>query len=355
MPISIQAVDLFCGAGGLSFGLKQAGLQVLAGVDVDQACEFAYSENNRAVFIKKSVEEISGAELKSLFSPNVYSLLAGCAPCQPFSKYRQGKQNSSDGRWNLLSSFRRLAKEIDATFVTMENVPRLAKQGVFLDFKSSLEDCGYYTWCEVVNCSNYGVPQDRQRLVLVASKLGKISLSPSNHGKPLSVKDVLAKLPSISAGDADHRDPMHTSAGLTPLNLKRIQASVPGGTWRDWPEDLIADCHRKKSGKSYPSVYGRMKWDAPSPTITTQFYGFGNGRFGHPAQDRGISLREGAMLQSFPREYKFVKPGNPIEFTSVGRLIGNAVPVNLAAAIGKCFVDHAKSYAEKNVTSENKE
>jgi len=145
----------------------------------------------------------------------------------------------------------------------------------------------------------------------------------------------------------DFTDRLHQSAGLDPINLKRIKASVPGGTWRDWPKDLVAECHKKRSGKTYPSVYGRMVWDAPSPTITTQFYGFGNGRFGHPEQNRAISLREGAVLQSFPKSYKFVAPGTPISFTSVGRLIGNSVPVKLGKAIGQSFVDHARQHRER--------
>ncbi|MES2997022.1 MAG: DNA cytosine methyltransferase [Verrucomicrobiota bacterium] len=337
----IQAIDLFSGAGGLSHGLKKAGVNVRVGVDLDPACKYAYEKNNRAAFLLKSVEEISAQELiKYLVRPK-FVLLAGCAPCQPFSKYRLGKSDESDGRWHLLRSFQRLALSMAPDFVTMENVPRLAEQQVFRDFKVSLEDAGYHVWAEVVNCLNHGVPQGRERLVMMASKHGKISLLLPTRNVRKTVRQVIGELPKLQAGKASTSDRIHQSAGLSPLNYARIIASKPGGTWRDWPEELVAECHRKKSGKTYSSVYGRMEWDKPSPTITTQFYGFGNGRFGHPTQNRGLSLREGALLQSFPKNYRFVEPGKAIEFTNIGRLIGNAVPVKLAESIGRTFVAHA--------------
>jgi DNA (cytosine-5)-methyltransferase 1 len=177
---------------------------------------------------------------------------------------------------------------------------------------------------------------------LLASKLGEIKLlSPKDYRcKRKTVKDVIGKLPPLEAGSFDSKDALHQSSTLSATNYKRILVSKPGGTWRDWPEYLIADCHKKKSGKTYPSVYGRMCWDEPSPTITTQFFGFGNGRFGHPEQNRALSLREGAMLQSFPKNYKFTPPGDPINKKLLGRLIGNAVPVKLGEVIGKSILKH---------------
>jgi DNA (cytosine-5)-methyltransferase 1 len=349
----IRAVDLFCGAGGLTCGLRQAGVDVKAGVDLDPACEYAYKVNNKAEFLLRSVDQVSPEELSRYFEGSGFSLLAGCAPCQPFSLYRQGRSDESDGRWHLLRSFQRLAEKIHPTFITMENVPRLRDQDIFRDFKSSLERKGYQVWSGVVNSALYGVPQERERLVLLASKIGPISLIPPTHkGKTRTVRGSIEKLPRIQAGTMDFQDHLHQAAGMDPINVKRIKASVPGGTWRDWPKSLVAECHKKKSGKTYPSVYGRMVWDAPSPTITTQFYGFGNGRFGHPEQNRAISLREGAILQSFPKSYKFAPPGAPISFTSVGRLIGNSVPVKLGKAIGQSFMNHAREYGV-HVTSKS--
>ena len=135
-------------------------------------------------------------------------------------------------------------------------------------------------------------------------------------------------------------DRMHAAASLSEINLARIRLSRPGGSWRDWPDDLVASCHKLPSGKTYPSVYGRMEWDKPSPTLTTLCYGFGNGRFGHPEQDRAISLREAAILQSFPESYRFVPDDSPVQFRIIGRLLGNAVPVNLGRAIGKSIAGH---------------
>lgn len=342
---SIRAVDLFCGAGGLTCGLRQAGVDVKAGVDLDPACEYAYKVNNRAEFLLRSVDQVTPKELSAYLQGAEFSLLAGCAPCQPFSLYSQGRRDETDGRWHLLRSFQRLAEKTLPTFITMENVPRLGEQEIFGDFKDSLEEHGYEVWSGIVNCANYGVPQERERLVLLASKLGPIELIPPTHkGKMRTVRESIAKLPRIQAGTMDFSDNLHQAAGLDPINLKRIKVSVPGGSWRDWPKNLVAECHKKRSGRTYPSVYGRMVWDAPSPTITTQFFGFGNGRFGHPEQNRAISLREGAILQSFPKSYKFVRPGAPISFTSVGRLIGNSVPVKLGKAIGQSFIKHAKEY-----------
>jgi DNA (cytosine-5)-methyltransferase 1 len=137
---------------------------------------------------------------------------------------------------------------------------------------------------------------------------------------------------------------MHSASSLSPLNLARIRASRPGGTWRDWPTRLLAACHRRKTGATYPSVYGRMEWGRPAPTITTQCFGYGNGRFGHPEQDRAISLREAAMLQTFPADYRFTPEGGAIKFNKMGRLIGNAVPVRLGEVVAKTLVAHVKVY-----------
>lgn len=145
---------------------------------------------------------------------------------------------------------------------------------------------------------------------------------------------------------------LHAASKLSDLNLERIRASRPGGTWRDWPEHLVADCHRRETGRTYPGVYGRMEWDEPAPTLTTQFYGFGNGRFGHPEQDRAISLREGAILQGFPKSYSFLPDGAPVHFKTLGRMIGNAVPVTLGEVIGRSIAAHlgveaAKTFKKK--------
>ena len=344
----IVAVDLFCGAGGLTRGLEEAGIDVTLGVDLDPACAFPYEHNNRARFLLKSVAELRNEDLRNAFGRAKLTLLAGCAPCQPFSTYRLGKSDETDGRWHLLQQFQALALQVKPLVITMENVPRLAEQTVFEAFVTALTEAGYHVGWRVVSCKDYGVPQQRERLVLLASRLGPIALIPPTHRrKCCTVRKTIGNMPALAAGQSDGRDPLHQAAGLAPNNLERIRASVPGGTWRDWSEDLVADCHKKTSGKTYPSVYGRMKWDEPAPTMTTQFYGFGSGRFGHPEQDRAISLREGALLQSFPKTYRFTKPNAEVHYKTVGRLIGNAVPVKLAKAIGLSVIRHIELHTSQ--------
>jgi len=340
---TLSCVDLFCGAGGLTHGFVKEGIPVAAGIDVDPACCYPYEANNKgAFFIERDVAQIGTAELRKLFHRKAtVRILAGCAPCQPFSTYAQRyreKQTSADSRWGLLSQFARLAEEVKPELITMENVPTLVRHAVFDEFVTRLERLGYHVWHDMVNSSLYGVPQNRRRLVLLASKLGPIKLIPPTTPRPKTVRDAIKDLPKIAAGERHHDDPLHMAASLTARNLARIRASRPGGTWRDWPKSLRARCHAKATGLTYPSVYGRMRWDAPSPTMTTQCFGYGNGRFGHPEQDRAISLREAAILQSFPKDYVFIPKKtaeNGVSLSTLGRLIGNAVPVNLAQAIAR--------------------
>lgn len=348
----IQAIDLFCGAGGLTFGLNKAKIKVLAGVDIDPASRFPFEANNNAEFIQESVEDIRGLDLRKRYSKDAIRLLAGCAPCQPFSSYSQGARGKNDKQWRLLDEFLRLVDESIPHLITMENVPALAQHPVFERFVNSLSyhPSGrrrYHVTYQIVACEKYGLPQTRKRLVLLASRLGPIALNPPS-GKHKTVKQAIGQLPKQLAGDIDPKDAFHRSANLTDINLKRIKQSKPGGTWNDWEAKLVAKCHKKETGKTYPGVYGRMEWDKPAPTITTQFYGFGNGRFGHPKQNRAITLREGAILQSFPKSYKFVDKGSAMHFSSVGRLIGNAVPPMLGKLIGDSIHTHVKNIKNQN-------
>ncbi|WP_247888979.1 DNA cytosine methyltransferase [Azospirillum brasilense] len=336
---AVAVVDLFCGAGGLAYGLKQAGLHVAAGVDLDPNCRYPLEANTGATFVCRDVTEVTSEELVGWFGNARVRVLAGCAPCQPFSTYSQSRK-SEDNRWTLLRQFQRLAVAVRPEIVTMENVRGLAKQAVWKEFVAALEEAGYRVVWQEVLCTEYGVPQNRRRLVLLASLLGPISLCKANKKVALTVKDVIGELPSIAAGEAHPKDRLHTASSLSSVNLERIRASVPGGTWRDWPEDLRAKCHVRKTGKTYPAVYGRMEWSKPAPTMTTQCYGFGNGRFGHPEQDRAISLREAALLQSFPLDYQFLDKNDEVTFSRLGTLIGNAVPPKLGEAIGHSIRAH---------------
>ncbi len=339
---TVSCVDLFCGAGGLTHGFILEGLPVVAGIDLDPACRFPYEENNgKAQFVERDISEVTVDELRELFGAADLTVLAGCAPCQPFSTYAQRYEiDGKEGKWGLLYQFARLAEGAMPDVITMENVPTVAKHEVFRDFVDTLKQLGYEVWHDVVDSSLYGVPQMRRRMVLLASRHGCIEMIPPTHKKARTVRQAIGRLRPLSAGESAPRDKLHVSSTLSKKNIRRIRASKPGGTWRDWPRHLVADCHRAESGRTYPGVYGRMEWNKPAPTMTTQCYGFGNGRFGHPEQDRAISLREAAILQSFPRNYVFIPKGGEVSFKVLGRLIGNAVPVDLGRAIARSINHH---------------
>lgn len=336
----IEAVDLFCGAGGLSCGLIEAGVRVVAGVDLDPACAYPFETNHPgASFLPCDVSALEGKALKKLWSSGAVRLLAGCAPCQPFSSYARGRA-ADHQKWGMLFEFARLVRETLPELVTMENVPGLANEEPFEEFLLALSECGYQYVHGVLNAADFGVPQHRKRLVLIASRIGPVSLPEPTHAGPehwVSVREAVGELSPLTDGQGDALDSLHLAAKLSSLNQRRIRASLPGGTWRDWPVDLVAECHRKESGRHSAGVYGRMEWNRPAPTMTTLCNGYGNGRFGHPEQHRAISLREAAIFQSFPPDYQFVPPGKVVPAKTVARLIGNAVPPKLGAAVGRAL------------------
>jgi DNA (cytosine-5)-methyltransferase 1 len=346
MSRGVSVIDLFCGVGGLTRGMQDAGLPVLAGVDLDPNCRYPYEANNdHAVFIERDIQHPMLPEiLEAIYGRSDLRVLIGCAPCQPFSTHTQkNKASNTTGVKNLLYTFADMVRAVQADVISMENVARVMQQVQFKDFVQYLQNLGFHVWAKSVNCMGYGVPQIRRRLVLLASKLGPIELFPPTHQEHKTVRDTISHLEPIPAGGISGIDPLHRARGLSALNMKRMQHSEPGGTWLDWDEEMRVKCHQRSSGQSYTSVYTRMTWDAPAPTITTQFHSFGTGRFGHPEQHRALSLREGALLQTFPHDYKFVDPrldGNAISMTKVGIQIGNAVPVRLAQAVGQSILGH---------------
>lgn len=338
-PDRISAIDLFCGAGGLSLGLMQAGIDVAAGFDFDESCRFPYEKNIGARFVHADIAEVTSEHLEEAWGSAETRLLAGCAPCQPFSSHRRGADTSEESNWSLLEHFGRLVNESQPDFVTMENVVRLMRMPVFEKFVQDLQDIGYAVDYRTVNGPLFGLAQTRRRLILVASRQGEVHVPQGLGSNSIkTVRDVISRLPALDNGQSDPKDPLHRARSLSPLNLERMRASKPGGTWRDWPEALLAACHRKPSGQSFQSFYSRMEWDRPAPTITTQAYNFGTGRFGHPDQDRSLTLREAAMLQGFPVDYQFVPTGSKPTLSKVGKLIGNAVPPAFGKAVGQVFV-----------------
>ena len=342
-----QVVDLFCGVGGLTCGLVHAGLNVVAGLDIDPTCQYTYEHNNHVPYHIQNIREVTALQINELYNEGVTKILVGCAPCQPFSqmRFKMGQANATDEKYNLLLEFGRLIEEVRPTIISMENVPQISETDVYHEFLTILDRNGYLYTPQVVFCPNYGIPQTRRRFVLIGSLLGPIQLvAPTHNPADVHVVDFIGNMPAIEAGQIDEHDPLHRASTLSPLNLQRIRASVPGGTWRDWPEELRCPCHRRDTGNTYGSVYGRMSWDQIGPTITTQFYNFGTGRCGHPEQDRALSIREGALLQTFPADYDFIDPEREFVVRDIARHIGNAVPVRLGEIIGQSIIGHLEEH-----------
>ena len=332
----IHAVDLFCGIGGLTHGLRLAGVAVKAGVDNDPTCRHAFESNNKgAEFVCKDICDVQFADLEGYYAAAEVTALVGCAPCQPFSAHNRGRA-SPHADCSLVKEFARLVSEGTPDLVSMENVPGLAKHPAFDDLTETLAALGYKIGStDIVSCERYGVPQRRRRLVLLASRHGSISLPDWDAGSP-TVRDYISNLPAIEEGAACPADPAHAAMRLSPKNRERIDQSKPGGSWADWDDHLVNECHKKAH---YPAPYGRMSWDDVAPTITTQFCYYSTGRFGHPEQNRAISVREGALLQTFPRDYDLVDKENPLTIRELARHVGNAVPVKLGSAIGAAFTE----------------
>jgi DNA (cytosine-5)-methyltransferase 1 len=351
--VRVKVIDMFSGIGGLTHGFVLEGFEVVAGIDIDGACRYGYEKNNGCRFIQKEIAKVRPAELEKLYAGSTVRVLVGCAPCQPFSTLNLGRSvyKSSDGKWESLDSFRRLIAKVRPEIVSMENVAELAnpkKFPVFGRFLKTLRRGGYTYQYRVVDASRYGVPQHRRRLVLLASRLGSISLiGPTRLDCPVSVERAIGDLPPIRAGQASRSDSLHRASNLSSLNMRRIKATPKnGGSATSWRRDLLPECYKKKKGQSYRcTVYGRMRWNEPAPTITTQFHTLGTGRFGHPTQNRAISLREAARLQTFPDGYEFQDPGEKMKISKVAQYIGNAVPVELARAIAASVREHLSGVA----------
>lgn len=257
MRKGVAAVDLFCGVGGKTRGFIDAGIPVTAGIDIDDKCAYGYQHNNPgAIFVNKGVENVSKTELENFYPPNAVKVLIGCAPCQPFSSYsfRYGAakitSRNNDDRWGLLYAFRDRILDLMPEIVTAENVPEIFRLNhlVYRRFVKDLITNGYFVSQGIVKCADYGVPQTRERLVLLASRLGPISMIAPTHTQEnyVTVRDAIGALPRIKAGAIPkRRDALHKSSRLSELNMERIKATAEGGSWRDWKEELKLDCHKR--------------------------------------------------------------------------------------------------------------
>ena len=341
-PLSV--IDLFSGCGGTSAGLRDLGMRILCGVDLDPSALKTFRRNiEGATTIETDVRELTVEELRELVDiPETGILLSACAPCQPFSRQNGNiYSDAEDQRFHLIDELDRYVLGLEPDYIILENVPGLQRhpRSPYVRFKQFLEEQGYHCADAVLNAADYGVAQFRHRLVLIASRHGPIELPVPTHGTDrlpyVSVGDAIGRFPEISAGKTCSSTPNHQSARLSPKNLERIRMTPEGGDWRDWPKELRLTCHADVGG--YTDTYGRMKRDEPARTLTTRCNSYSNGRFGHPTQDRAISAREAAAIQSF--EDDFVFEGTLKETT---RQVGNAVPVRFAAAVGGAVDLHWK-------------
>lgn len=345
----LKAVDFFCGAGGVTCGFSQIGINVLGGIDIDSKFEKTYEQNVNAQFINKDVSKLSLnpevlKELLEVQENDDNLIFVGCSPCQYYSNLKSDKKKSKGGRL-LLDDFKEFVLYYKPGFVFIENVPGLeTKKGSPLSkFKKALKKEGYVFDEKVLNAKYFGVPQNRRRFVLIASRLNdeiKLPLQIRKKENLVTVHDAIGNynvFPKIEAGHKDKSTRQHSVACLSKINLERAQNTpVNGGTRLAWAnnERLQLECYKNHNG--HYDVYGRMFWDKPAPTLTTRFIYTSTGRYTHPEQNRGISLREGATLQSFPTNYKFHSPNQGV----IATMIGNAVPPKLAEAIGQSLIEH---------------
>ncbi|MGD0448495.1 MAG: DNA cytosine methyltransferase [Candidatus Dormibacteria bacterium] len=345
-----QVVDFFCGCGGTSLGLQEAGGAILLGIDWDHDAGQTFQANfPDAAFLEEDISELDVEAIapyvqESAAIPLVFS---GCAPCQPFSQ-QNAQRGRADERSVLLEHFARFVRAYLPQVIFVENVPGIRDYGVRspLDrFLAVLRHHGYRCQIETLDARDYGVPQRRRRLFLLASRLGRLSFPEATHGPSrlasyTTVGQTIDDLPPLKAGEQHPVIPNHATWDLSPTNLARIQGTPPDGGRLDWPAGFRLDCHSDLQG--YSDVYGRLRRDRPASAMTTRCVSLSNGRFGHPSQDRAISAREAARIQTFADDFVFHG-----SLTSVARQIGNAVPVALARAMGLAVADHLILHAAR--------
>jgi DNA (cytosine-5)-methyltransferase 1 len=319
----LTAIDLFSGSGGLTLGLKRAGFRVIGAVDCDSLATETYRANHKnTVLWETDIRDLSVSEVSSRLGLRVgeLDLLAGCPPCQGFSSMRtlNGKRNVDDPRNELVFEFLRFIRELEPKAIMMENVPGLARDRRLAEFCEEIKKLGYSPVCEILNAADFGVPQRRHRMVLLAGKNGKPGFA-SRDQKRCTVKDAIYRLPP--AGKTE--DHLHDSSERRSERIINLIKSIPkdGGSRMDIGAAKQLDCHKKCDG--FRDVYGRMSWNDVSPTITGGCINPSKGRFLHPEYDRAITLREAALLQTFPKDYFFsLKRGKML----AAELIGNALP-----------------------------
>ncbi len=319
----LNAIDLFSGCGGLSLGLEGAGFKVAAAVEIDRKAQETYRLNHPNVRLyPQDIRNLDPAQILLEIGLKVgeLDLLAGCPPCQGFSRLRTKNKMTSvnDDRNDLVGDFLRFIEVMRPKTVMLENVPALAKDARFLGMTSKLHSLGYQTVIQVLDAADYSVPQRRKRLIMLASRVHDPVVARKAQ-KRLTVREALRGI----AEPAHSRDKLHGLGENRSQKVRNLIALIPknGGSRSDLPANYQLDCHKRSDG--FKDVYGRLAWDDVAPTITSGCHNPSKGRFLHPSQDRTISLREAAVLQGFPRSYKFdVVHGKE----SIALMIGNALP-----------------------------
>lgn len=329
----LTAIDLFCGSGAVSSGLKASDFKVLAAVDNDPiACKTYELNHPEVLLIQQDIRCVSPKMLASKLNLSQrLDLLVVCAPCQPFSTQNRRK-DTTDARTKLIMEMLPFVAQFKPRLIFIENVPGIIENGPLTDLQRDLSASGYYlSNPKTLDASDMGVPQRRKRCIMIATPCEDVARKFGENILPIpvrTVRAVIGHLPSLRAGEIDSADSMHQARAHSPLVLERLK-HIPkdGGSRSSLPPELELMCHKGKS-KSFSDVYGRMKWDALAPTLTTGCTEISKGRFAHPEDDRGISLREAALLQTFPQDYQF--HGN---LSEISRQIGNAVPVEMIKAL----------------------
>ena len=354
----IRLYDFFAGCGGTSLGFKQAGIKQAMALDSDCQAAETYKLNFPHVpVINKKIEDVCFDEVSLHFIKNEIKLFCGCAPCQPFTKQNTnaGISSQKDARRGLLFHFAKIVHKFQPELIFIENVPGIQKVSLdcinpFNHFLNQLENDGYYYDYSVIASQDFGAAQIRKRLILVASKLSEIHIPKPRYGpktkKPYkTVNDMISFLPPIKHGEEHHNKkqfPNHRASKLSSINLERIRHTNSKGR-RNWPERLLPKCYTKTTDgvkhKGHTDCYTRLSWDEPAPGLTTRFISYSNGRFGHPDQDRAISIREAALLQGFPNKFVFTGSMN-----SMARQIGNAVAVPVAKSFGLHLKKHVTNH-----------
>ena len=352
--MALKAIDLFAGGGGLTVGLKRAGFEVVAAVEKDRHAYATYKANHPEVhLLPGDIKEVSADQLRESADFEHIDLLAACPPCQGYTSLN--KNGINDPRNKLIFQITRLAESLLPKAIMVENVPGLATKGSHLleEFKAELRDLGYCleSSSAVLQAADYGVPQHRRRLVILAGLGFEIDLPKATHSKEglngyyqwKTVRDAIGDtnnsignpitMPKAKERGDPQRSRWHVVRSLSTLNIERLKAAVPGESWASIPEHLRPKCHQGEY-KGFSNVYGRMEWSQPAPTITGGCTTFSKGRFGHPEENRTISVREAALLQTFPEDYHFAVP----YMEAVCNVIGNALPCDFAEELAKqCY------------------